>query len=645
MPVSKKQLMLKEALALGIPATQKWTMRELQIRINMAKTKRTPLYRRAEEVHANGGETIHTEGEKSSDPTAGVETTTVPAIVDKTQNIAKLRQSTFADILKANQSEEDHSPHVMVTARAGTGKTTTLIKGAGLLVDIDPGITPSPQQQAVWDAILMSKGKAKNICFATLTNTIADELKRRVPTGMHAYTFHQIGRRAVVERFKLLPGEGAINKFRVDKILEELYGKSIWDLRREKGDVIKLTKELVSLCKMNLVGTGDEDWEHAITELALQYEINIPALSSQEIYKLVPSVLERCKEVDKDQCIDFNDMIWLPVVLNLPVYKYDILFGDEWQDANRCQQELALKAGKRLILCGDPRQSIYGFAGADSQSMSRMYQILNAPMPGEFGTLYGAANLPIVPGVNVAKKCLDLRLTVTRRCGRAIVKEANQIEPDFEAHESNSEGKVSYAQYTSKRLRGGTVEVPVTETYLPMLKAGDMVLCMINAPLVEQCFKMIKMGIQASIRGRKIGDNLVQLIESLKPANVNDLITKLSSWKDDEVAKLQAEKYPSETKITSVMDRHDTLRVFTGQSGSIEEMVAKIKSYFTDDKQEGVSLSSGHKAKGLEAKRVFFLDIWSPSKKKKLPEWEREQLENLRYVMITRAEEELIYVT
>ena len=53
-------------------------------------------------------------------------------------------------------------PHVVIEARAGTGKTTTLIEGLNLLKGKTVKITPSPQQQAVWDAMWLSE-QAKTI--------------------------------------------------------------------------------------------------------------------------------------------------------------------------------------------------------------------------------------------------------------------------------------------------------------------------------------------------------------------------------------------------------------------------------------------------------------------------------------------------
>jgi superfamily I DNA/RNA helicase len=61
-------------------------------------------------------------------------------------------------------------------------------------------------------------------------------------------------------------------------------------------------------------------------------------------------------------------------------------------------------------------------------------------------------------------------------------------------------------------------------------------------------------------------------------------------------------------------------------------------------KPEGTLLSSVHRAKGLEAKRVFILrpDLMPHPKAKSA--WEKGQEANLEYVAITRAIEELVYV-
>lgn len=61
-------------------------------------------------------------------------------------------------------------------------------------------------------------------------------------------------------------------------------------------------------------------------------------------------------------------------------------------------------------------------------------------------------------------------------------------------------------------------------------------------------------------------------------------------------------------------------------------------------KPAGTLLSSIHRAKGMEAKRVFILrpDLMPHPKAKS--EWEMGQEKNLQYVAQTRAIEELVFV-
>ena len=72
---------------------------------------------------------------------------------------------------------------------------------------------------------------------------------------------------------------------------------------------------------------------------------------------------------------------------------------------------------------------------------------------------------------------------------------------------------------------------------------------------------------------------------------------------------------------------------------SIQE---KIKSLFSDKKMRGVSLSTIHKAKGLECENVFIYP--APNSNAKLEEWEKEQERNLEYVAYTRAKNKLKFL-
>jgi DNA helicase II / ATP-dependent DNA helicase PcrA len=532
-------------------------------------------------------------------------------------------------------------PHLIVEARAGTGKTTTLVEGIKVMLGQASALTPSPQQEMVWDCMRLSApapGAAPPaVAFVAFNRSIANELKARVPAGCEAMTNHGLGLRAVRAAFNLRGGEGGVSQWRVRDIIAELLGYAdSREVQRREPVLLKAVEELVGLCKMNLTGRRPEvaaeygESTHAITiteedldALASFYEVELNG-SRRRAYELVPRVLDRCTDVAHDGCVDYDDMIWLPVVLGLPVRKYDVLLVDEAQDLNRCQQALARMAGRRLILCGDPRQAIYGFAGADAESMSRMER--------ELGT--------------TPRGCVTLPLTVTRRCGKAIVEEARKIVPDFEAHESNGGGSVCRAILDERKVSA------TSASYYGALAAdGDMVLCRVNAPLVSECFRFIRAGRKANIQGRDVGKGLIKTVEMLKADNVLDLIGKLDDWLANEQRKESAKRNPSEARLIALQDRHDCLLCFT--EGLIEDqapsaVVAKIEAVFTDDKQaRGIRLSSIHKAKGLEARRVFLLEpegatVPHPMAKSA---WQRGQEMNLRYVAITRAIEELVYVS
>lgn len=537
-------------------------------------------------------------------------TTAVPGLPDP-QNAVK---TGLAGRLAA-RAGTDSAPHLVIRARAGTGKTTTLIEALKVLTAGASALTPSPQQQAVWDAVALSRGHVKTIAFVAFNKSIADELRRRVPAGVDAMTNHGLGNRAVAAAF---PGI-KLNEYRADDIIGRLMGVDSRDLRRLKPGLVPAVKQLVSLCKMNLL-RGEED---ELDTLVDHFDIDMDGVSRTEAFGLVPRVLDACRDVEADRQMDFNDTIWLPVALRLPVKKYDILMVDEFQDTNRCQQELVKMAGRRIVACGDDRQAIYGFAGADSKAMDRFIEEMGATDRG----------VEVIP------------LTVTRRCGKAIVEEAKRIVPDFEAFGTNPPGEIRRAFLkTDDPNRAGN-------WYGKIVTDGDMVLCRVNAPLVSECFKFIKAGRKANIQGRDVGKGLVSLVEKAKAASVTEFVGWLGRWLDDEQRKEAAKKNPNEAKLVAIQDRHDCLLCFTdglGAGDHPQRIVDKINAIFTDDKAAaGIRLSSIHKAKGLEAKRVFLLEpegagVPHPMAKKA---WAVGQEWNLRYVAITRAIEELVYVS
>lgn len=190
--------------------------------------------------------------------------------------------------------------------------------------------------------------------------------------------------------------------------------------------------------------------------------------------------------------------------------------------------------------------------------------------------------------------------------------------------------------------------------YRTLVQDGDMVLCRVNAPLVSEAFKFLRRGIKATILGRDVAAGLAATVKKLcKPdepehVSIASFLLKLEAWLDEETQREQRKPNPSESKLIALTDRHDCLACFAEEAPTAAEVIAKIESVFTDNRDSpGIRLASIHKSKGLEARRVFLLEpdgatVPHPLAKSK---WQKEQEQHLRYVAITRAIEELTYVS
>jgi len=307
--------------------------------------------------------------------------------------------------------------------------------------------------------------------------------------------------------------------------------------------------------------------------------------------------------------IDYDDMCWLPVVLNLRVWAYDRLFIDETQDLNACQIKLALRSIKpngRICAVGDELQAIYWFRGADKDAMRNVISAL------------GAKVLP---------------LSITYRCARKIVEVANKYVPDLEAAPDAEEGVVGEA----------TPEQMVKDA-----KPGDFILSRTNAPLTDLCLKFIKAGKRASIQGRDIGTTLAAFVKKSKCKTIDSLRDHIDRWAEREITRIL--KKDPEGSIALVEDKAATLHVLAEQCATIDELLGDLDKLFSDNKNADespdltkITLSTTHKAKGLERERCYLLADTFLRVRKGEQEPNQEE-KNLYYVAVTRAKRELYFV-
>lgn len=321
--------------------------------------------------------------------------------------------------------------------------------------------------------------------------------------------------------------------------------------------------------------------------------------------------VERCLEISDTtvSVVDFNDQVRLPALYGYPMPVYDVVLGDEVQDFSPIQALLVSKINaQRYVFVGDKRQAIYGFRGAMNDSMAYLQK--------RFG-------------------CVEMPLSITYRCAHAVVTEAKKVWPEIQAWDQAKQGSVEYA------------EVVNGDGNKPMLTwQGDvLVVCRMTRPLIQTAMELLSDNISCHVRGRDIGVGLIKLIQQQEAQAVRELIDRLTEWYEVEVAKANAKE--DEDKAQKVKDKYDSVMLFVGKvrlNDSPDVVVDLIADLF--EQGNGVCLSTVHKAKGLEATEVYFVEpgLYSAFKKRAKQQWQADQESNIQYVGVTRAKERLVYV-
>lgn len=501
--------------------------------------------------------------------------------------------------------------NAVVSAVAGSGKTTTLINALNLI----------PTEL--------------NVLFLAFNKSIAQELSERVPKGktnIEVRTLHAYGYFSLTKSHK---SEIDNNKYR--KLLKDILSYSentdldflkqynftpslIYlvdnfrfddyekELIEDKISYFNRVQKLCDLGRLNLVDLKNQDnGVEQLKELSIKHNV---AIINGECYRAWLLINLGASYTSK---ADFTDMVFLPNHLNLQTTKYDIIFIDECQDLNACQRELMKKAIKpktgRFIAVGDPAQAIYGFAGADSDSFQKLIDIPNTT---------------------------TLPLSVCYRCGSDIINYVRTLMPTIEASPNAKKGLID-----------------TNFSYKNIVK-GDLVVCRNTMPLVALCMKYLSLGIKAYVMGMDISSSLITMIESCRKKteefNCENIFARIYKEKNKLVINIMNKEKCNEKEagenslVISFTDKINTLEILSNGCLTGDDLINKLKIIFSDD-ADGICLSTIHKSKGLEADRVFIIhEELMPSKHAK-KDWEKLQEKNLTYVAYTRAKSVLGFVT
>ena len=476
--------------------------------------------------------------------------------------------------------------NLVVEASAGSGKTYTLMK----CVEEIPG--------------------DKSILLSAFNRDIATVLKRKAKDmfNVNVSTLHGLGLQMLQRNF---PNE--------DLILDEFKYKSY------------LNTNIKSLSSINTYSLSKRDFARYMSNI--EAFINFGRCYLCETVKDLEFIEDRYdittiadeKEVALDileygkknlSQIDYTDMIWLPNVLYCKPLGmlYDWIILDEAQDLSVCQREIVLKCRKintRMLFFGDSEQSLYSFASSDPESFKRLKELPNT---------------------------ISLPLSISYRCAKNIVDFAQKIVPTIEANNDGREGEIKY------------------DVGLDEIQDGDMVLCRNNAPLMQVYVDFIKQGKKCFIRGKDIGLNLKNMVKRTgievlnKSLQEDGVFVRLYDTLFDMINEIVCKynvTYSDAVESAAISNRLDMIKALEILSDDINtsaELIAKIDGIFSDRKKGGISLSTIHKAKGLEAENVYIAcrHLMPSSRAKK--DWEIRQEYNLMYVAYTRAKNILGFI-
>ena len=478
--------------------------------------------------------------------------------------------------------------NAVVEAAAGSGKSWTLINCVNM-IDED-----------------------KSILITAFNRDIVNELKKKTKgkDNVSAMTMHSLGLQMLQRNF---PDESlTLDEFKyrtfINTNLNQLSSINIFSL--PKSDLARYRE---NICK--LVDFGRYYTCETVKDLDLieeRYGVEIIADEKEVAVEIINWGKNNLST------IDYTDMIYLPNILMCkPIgLKFDWIMVDEAQDLSVAQRDVLLKCVKintRILFVGDSSQSLYSFSGADPDSFKKILELPNT---------------------------ISLPLSISYRCADAIVENAQAIEPKIE---KNSDG------------RAGEVK---RECSLDEVQDGDMILCRNNAPLMKVYVEFLRMNKKAFIRGKDIGINLKNAVKRTGEELLNvdmkrkGVFTKLYASLFDSINELIVKSnitYADAVESSIISNKIDMIKALEILSEGLttsEELVERIKGIFSDKKKnEGISLSTIHKAKGLEAENVYIVcDSLMPSKQAK-KKWEIEQERNLMYVAYTRSKNKLGFIS
>jgi len=298
---------------------------------------------------------------------------------------------------------------------------------------------------------------------------------------------------------------------------------------------------------------------------------------------LIDDILRQSIKLSYAGSIDFDDQLYMPVLFGGSFQAYPLVLIDEAQDLspiNHAMLERFIEKGSRLIAVGDPWQSIYAFRGAVQEGMNQIKDKFD---------------------------CTVADLSVSFRCPSEIVKRAQWRNP-----------KLTWSR------EGGEV-LALNSLHIDDIPDDATIICRNNAPLFSLALRLLAGKRGVMVTGTDIGVKIINIMNKLGPDTMKQekVLDAIEAWRMEKLS----------VQSTTANDTADCMRVFACFGKTLSEATGYAEFLF---KQRGaITLTTGHKAKGLEWDEVYHMDPFLIRVDKE------EQEKNLSYVVTTRSADKL----
>jgi len=424
--------------------------------------------------------------------------------------------------------------------------------------------------------------KVNTICLA-FNKRIADELTKRMPPAYTVKTLNALG-------FAIWKDAIRTRTYVSFKKTISIFKEEIKDLpSAEQNDWWKVWPDIRNaIDKGKSAGYVPNNYPRNNTRIMCDDDFYsyLEVEPTEEEFALIKRIYTVGLDQSFSGTIDFADQLLMPTVFPAPYPRFTQILIDEAQDLSTLNMQMLQRLyRKRIIAVGDQRQAIYGFRGAHSSGMGEMQKLFSME---------------------------KMTLSCSFRCPEEIVEHVRWHAPHMTSWSGTETGLVTHKSIWS----------------LKDLKPNDAIICRNNAPLLALALAMLKSGIYPNLWGNDIAAGLIFEMKKFGPDNMvqAQVLSVIDSW---ERTKLNKSRRKNQVK-----DRANCFRYLAQAGEDLGQILEYAKRVFNSDGK--IDLLTGHKSKGHEFKRVWFLDAELIG--------DNEQENNLRYVIATRSLCELTYI-